>query len=157
MELDLSAVAVYEIEKNKIATTGAWLILLEIQYEGVTIRIVNNTENIEWPTGSGQIWHRFPFRLGEVSEDRGGEIPQFTLRVSNVHRTVGRYLEQYRGGTDATAIIRVVHSKHLDNPKPVIPSRAPATRPVTASTTTATATWTKGCRCSRAASACARR
>jgi phage-related protein len=119
MELDLSAVAVYEIEKNKIATTGAWLILLEIQYEDVTIRIVNNTEDIEWPAGSGQIWHRFPFRLGEVSEDKGGEIPQFTLRVSNVHRTVGRYLEQYRGGTDATATIRVVHSKHLDNPKPV--------------------------------------
>jgi phage-related protein len=119
MELDLSTVAAYEIEKNKIASTGAWLVLLEIQYEGLIIRVVNNTEDIEWPAGSGQIWHRFPFRLGEVSEDKGGEIPQFTLRVSNVTRTVGHYLEQFRGGTDATVIVRVVNSNHLDNPKPV--------------------------------------
>jgi len=118
--MDLSAVAALEIEKNKIASTGAWLVLLEISYDETTIRIVNNTEDIEWPAGSGQIWNRFPFRMGDVSEDKQGEVPQFTLRVSNVTLTVGNYLKQYHGGTDAAVTLRVVHSDHLDETKPVV-------------------------------------
>lgn len=116
--LDLSAVA--RLEKNKVSSTGAWLILLEIQFQGATIKICNNTENIEWPTGSGQVWIAFPFTLGEVTEDSKGELPQLTLKVSNVTRSMQQYVEQYAGGTDAMVILRVVHSEHLDLATPEI-------------------------------------
>ena len=116
--LDLSAVA--KLEKNKISSTGVWLVLLEIQFQSVTIKICNNNENIEWPAGSGQTWVAFPFELGEVNENDKGELPQLTLKVSNVTRTVQQYIEQYAGGTDATVILRVVHSEHLDLTTPEI-------------------------------------
>lgn len=116
--LDLSAVA--KLEKNKIASTGAWLVLLEIQFQGATIRIVNNTENIEWPSGSGQVWVAFPFELGEVNENDKGELPQLTLKVSNANLAVQPYVEQYAGGSDAMVTLRVVHSEHLDLATPEI-------------------------------------
>ena len=113
--LDLSAVA--KLEKNKVASTGAWLVLLEIQFQGATIRIVNNTENVTW---NGQEWIAFPFTLGEVTEDSKGELPQLTLKVSNVTRAMQQYVEQHAGGTDAMVILRVVHSDHLDLATPEI-------------------------------------
>ena len=116
--LDLSAVA--KLEKNKVASTGAWLVLLEIQFQGVTLKIVNNTEDIEWPSGTGQLWVAFPFTLDDVVEDKNGELPKLTLKVSNVTRTVQQYIEQYAGGTDATVILRVAHSEHLDLTTPEI-------------------------------------
>ena len=116
--LDLSAVA--KLEKNKISSTGVWLVLLEIQFQGATIKICNNNENIEWPSGSGQTWVAFPFELGEVNENDKGELPQLTLKVSNVTRTIQQYIEQYAGGTDAMVILRVVHSEHLDLTTPEI-------------------------------------
>jgi len=109
---DLSMIA--KLEKNKISSTGAWLILLEIQFQGATIRVVNNNEDIEWPAGSGTRWVAFPFELGEVSENSKGELPSLQLKVSNVTRIIQQYLEQYAGGTDATVILRVVMSEHLD-------------------------------------------
>lgn len=109
---DLSVIA--KLEKNKISSTGAWLILLEIQFQGATIRVVNNNEDIEWPAGSGTRWVAFPFELGEVSENSKGELPSLQLKVSNVTRIIQQYLEQYAGGTDATVILRVVMSEHLD-------------------------------------------
>lgn len=109
---DLSAIA--KLEKNKISSTGAWLVLLEVQFEGETIRVVKNNEDIEWPADSGDIWTAFPFELGEVSENSKGELPSLQLKVSNVTRTIQQYLEEYAGGTDATVILRVVMSEHLD-------------------------------------------
>lgn len=114
----LSAIA--KLEKNKISSTGAWLILLEIQFQGITLRVVNNNEDIEWPSGSGQIWVAFPFQLGEVGENNKGEIPSLELKVSNVTREVQRYIEQYAGGTDASVVLRVVMSEHLDLTTPEI-------------------------------------
>lgn len=109
---DLSVIA--KLEKNKISSTGAWLILLEIQFQGAVIRAVNNNEDIEWPTGSGTWWVAFPFELGEVNENSKGELPSLQLKVSNVTRVIQQYLEEYAGGTDATVIMRVVMSEHLD-------------------------------------------
>ncbi len=103
-----------KLEKNKISSTGAWLVLIEVQFQDETIRVVNNNEDIEWPTGSDTLWVAFPFELGDVSENSKGELPSLQLKVSNVTRTIQQYLEQYAGGTDATVILRVVMSEHLD-------------------------------------------
>lgn len=119
--LDLSAAA--KLEKNKISSTGAWIVLLEVQFQGATIKICNNNENIEWPTGSGQEWIAFPFELGNVTEDSKGELPQLSVKISNVTGSMQQYVEQYSGGTDATVILRVVHSEHLDNPVSELPDQ----------------------------------
>lgn len=115
--LDLSAVA--KLEKNKISSTGVWIVLLEVHVSPeIEFKICNNNEDVEWPTGSGQIWTAFPFQLGTITEDSRGELPQLTLQVSNVTRTVQHYLEQSDGGVDSQVILRVVHSDHLDQTTP---------------------------------------
>jgi lambda family phage minor tail protein L len=107
--LTLSPAAI--LEKNKVSSTGVWLILLEIIVSpAITVRIVHNNENIDW---GGHTWVAFPFQLGEISED-GKEIPRLTLKVSNISGILQQYLEQTNGGTDSTVILRVVHSGHLD-------------------------------------------
>jgi len=111
---DLSAAA--KLEKNKLASDGAWIILLEINLESVdTIRICRNTENIVW---NGHTWTAFSFELDDRTESAMGEIPSITIRVSNVLRTIEYYLQQGNGGVGAEVIVRVVHSKHLDLTEP---------------------------------------
>lgn len=113
----LSAAAI--IEKNKLSSDGAWLILLELDIAGLTepIRVVRNTEDITW---NGVTWVAFPFELGEISEDSQGQLPSLSLKISNVTGVIQQYIEMSNGGVDSTAIIRVVHSLHLDLSTPEI-------------------------------------
>ncbi len=112
-ELSLAAI----LEKNKIASTGVWLILLEIQVTPeIVIRVVHNNENVSW---NGSEWIGFPFQIGDVFED-GKELPKVSLKVSNITGVVQQYLEESNGGVGATVILRVVHSEHLDQTDPEI-------------------------------------
>lgn len=104
----LSAAAI--LEKNKIAGDGAWLILLEIQLPGTTLRLVRNTADVIW---GGQTWTAFPFELDDATEDKN-EAPQIKVRVGNVSRVVQGYVEAApNGGTGSTVILRVVLSNNL--------------------------------------------
>jgi len=108
--LTLSSAAI--LEKNKLDSTGAFLVLLEINFEGVDpIRLVRNTEDIEW---NGETWYAFPFDIDDVQEDAKGQLPNVTIRVGNVTRVLQQYLDDSQGGLGATVTIRVVHSDHLD-------------------------------------------
>ena len=100
------------LEKNRLASDGAWLILLEIVLGAAHLHLVRNTENITW---DGQEYTAFPFEMDAQKEDRQ-ELTQLTIRVSNVSRVVQGYVEAAGGGTGATVIIRVVNSNHLDMP-----------------------------------------
>jgi len=103
------------IEKNKIASTGAWLILLEINFPGETpIRLAYNTEDITWPATGGDVYQAFAFDIDEVKEDGKGGLPTFSIRVSNVTRILEPYIDASDGGKDASVTLRVVHSDHLD-------------------------------------------
>src|SRR5690554_6563563 len=114
--LDLSLAA--KLEKNKISSTGVWLVLLEVIVSPeIEFKICNNNEDIVWPTGA-DTWVGFPVRLGMVTEDSRGELPQLTLQISNVTRTVQHYLEQSDGGVDSQVILRVVYSDHLSESVP---------------------------------------
>ena len=114
--LTLSQAAV--LEKNKLISENAWLILLEITIpssltgsEPIILRLVRNTESIMW---SGQVWTAFPFEIDPPKQSGNGELPNFTIRVSNVTRTIEAYLEQAGGGVGASVRIMVVMSQHLD-------------------------------------------
>ena len=112
--LSLSQAAI--VEKNSLDTDNAWLILLEITIQNTTsgplvLRLVRNTDSINW---NNQTWTAFPFELDPPKQNSNGEMPNFTVRVSNVTRTVEGYLEQAGGGVGAQVRIMVVLSKHLE-------------------------------------------
>lgn len=114
--IPLSTVAI--LEKNKLSSDGAWLVLLEVQLTtGVTLRSVRNNEDIIW---NSQTWVAFPFQLDEIGESSKGELPQAAVRISNVTRSVQQYIEAGNGGVGSTVIVRVVHSKHLNLTNPEI-------------------------------------
>ena len=112
--LTLSQAAIYE--KNKIESFNAWLILLEITIPveneaPVVLRLVRNTDGIIW---NGLEWTAFPFEIEPPKQSSKGEMPNFTIRVSNVTRTIEAYLEQAGGGVGAEVRIMVVLSEHLE-------------------------------------------
>lgn len=109
--LTLSSVAI--LEKNKLHSDGAWIILLDIEIPGIetVVTICRNTEDITW---NGTTYIAFPFEIGDVSEDSKGTLPSIELKVSNVAQVLQSYIEEGQGGVQSTVTLRVVHSKHLD-------------------------------------------
>ena len=99
------------IEKNKLSSTNAWLVLLKITMPNTTvIRIVANSENVTWPVTAGNIFTAFPFQLAEIGDTSKGEIPSISLKVSNAARILEPYLEAQDGLVDSTVNIYVVNS-----------------------------------------------
>lgn len=113
------------IDKNSESTDAVFLVLVEIIIPDTPIvRIVSNTENISW---GGYTWINFPFEFADVSENTTGEVSQYQIKISNVNRTIERYLQTYDlylkqngiDGNEIECIIRVVNSNDLLNPEPV--------------------------------------
>lgn len=98
------------IEKNKVATDGVWLMLLEVDIEGDTLRLVNNTEDV---TFQGKVYTAFPFTLEDITED-GKQLPNVRLQVSNVTGTIQRYLEANQGLGGAPVRIYVMNTNVPD-------------------------------------------
>lgn len=98
-------------EKNKLFTNSSMILLLDIIQPGIDkIHICYNTDNVSW---NDSVYQAFPFELGVVQEDTTGSIPTVELKVSNVTRALGYWLENGKGGTGAKVILRVVNSKAL--------------------------------------------
>ena len=116
--LPLSAVAI--LEKNKLSSDGAWLVLLEVELknissgnpggESIIIRAVRNNEDIHW---NGQDWVAFPFQLEEIGESSKGELPQVGVKISNITRLMQQYVETASGGIGSIVTVRVVHSSQV--------------------------------------------
>ena len=113
MALSLSTATI--LEKNRLVSDGAWLILLELNFKGNIIRLVRNTEDIFW---NGSTWTAFPFELDDIKEDTDGEIPSLKIKVGNQMRQVQQYIRPIGGGIGCEVILSVVHSKHLDIVEP---------------------------------------
>ena len=123
--LPLSAAAI--LEKNALANTGAWIILLEVVIGASTLRFCYNNEDITW---NGQSWIAFPFDIENVGEDSQGEFPAVQVRVGNVTRAVQYYVEQAGGAVGASVTLRIVHSEHLDQTTPEIEETFAVTKTV---------------------------
>lgn len=94
------------LEKNKVATDGVWLMLLDITYQDETMRLVNNTENIEF---NGSEYLAFPFNVSDVTED-SKELPQVTLQVSNATGAMEQLVDYYGGLVDSSITLRVINT-----------------------------------------------
>jgi len=101
------------LEKNKLATKSAWLLLLDVDITGngaIDYRFVKNTEDI---TYSGNVYTKFPFDIDVIGSSADGKIPQITLRVSNVNLTLSSYLEANDGMAGGTVKLIIVNSENL--------------------------------------------
>lgn len=112
-------------QKNLLANgESVFLVLAEITIPGVEvpIRVVRNTENITW---RGYTWQAFAFEVDEINSTSKSTIPRVDLRVGNVNRTMGAYLEQYdlyvkeNGAQPVEVAVYVVNTLDLANTSPV--------------------------------------
>lgn len=109
MPLNLPAVLV--IEKNQIASANPWLVMLEATLPDATkLYLVHNTEDI---TFNSQVYTAFPFQIEIPKIGSKGELPLWTLRVSNVSRLLMGYFEQQKGLIKSEVIIRFVNAGYL--------------------------------------------
>lgn len=109
MTLSLSAALI--LEKNLLATDGAWLTLVDFTLpNGSHIRLVRNTEDI---TFGGNIYTAFPLAVSPMQQLSDSSVPTLNLRISNVTRTLQAYMETYNGGKGCTCSIITVSSKLL--------------------------------------------
>ena len=105
------------IEKNKLNNAHPWLILLDIELidtnnpaNTTDYYIVRNNENV---TYNSQLYTAANFNLDQSRETSKGEIPNLTLRVSNVDRVIQGDLEQYEGGNGSKIRITRIHADNL--------------------------------------------
>ncbi len=102
--LDLSTAA--RMEKNKLETDGAYIILAEIIVkDSTTLTVCRNTDDVVW---NGKTWVAFPFELDAPTDSMTGELPRFSIRVSNITRAVEGYIEDAGGGVGSTVNIHVL-------------------------------------------------
>lgn len=114
MPLDISSNAV--LEKNRITSDHAWLLLLEIVYpDEQPVRVCLNNETVTW---DGQTWLPAHFSLTGLSETKDAEIPNVKLVVKDILGNIIPHVENHNGGVGAAAKMRVVNSKYLSNPTP---------------------------------------
>jgi len=107
--LTLSALSI--LEKNKISSTGAWLILLTVTLPNSTvIRLVRNNEDV---TYQGESYIAFDFALEAVVHDIKGKLPSVNLKVSNVGRVFQSYIEEMEGIVGSIVLIQIVNSALL--------------------------------------------
>ena len=109
MPLNLPAVLI--LEKNKIATANPWLVTLDITLvQGEKFYFVHNTEDIIFQSRN---YTAFPFQIEIPKIGSKGELPVWTLRVSNVTRILQAYIEAQDGGVGAEIIVRFVNAGYL--------------------------------------------
>ncbi len=112
----------YITEQNKIASSGAWIWLLEIATPNLsTLRYANNNSNITWPTGSNT-YSRISFTMDDISESTSGKFPEYRLLIGDVttDSTLRTRIKANSGLVGSTVRLLVVHSDHLDVTTPAV-------------------------------------
>lgn len=99
------------IEKNKVAATAPWLLLLSVTLPDTSVvRLVSNNESIIF---GGNTYQPFPFDLDVERTGSDKSVSELSLKVSNVTRALQPYLEQYSGLVGSGVRITVVHADNL--------------------------------------------
>lgn len=106
------------IDKNKVVSNNAWLILLDIKVIDPntlglveTLRVAKNNEAVVF---NGQTYQPanfdFQFRVSQNDE------PSFTLTAQDQTRFITSRIDQWGGGTSFKVILTIVNSARLDQP-----------------------------------------
>jgi len=101
-------------DKSKLASGDAWLLLLDLVYDGTHVRLARNVDAIQFDSGDGngvQTYQPFNFEL-TIEESSSAQLPTVIIRASNVMRILQGYIEQYGGLAGATANLYVYNTAH---------------------------------------------
>jgi len=115
----LTLSSAYLAEKNKLSSSGAWIILIDLTLsDGTThVRLAKNTDDIVW---DGQTYQKFPLVIDDLKEEKGGEHTILNIRVGNVTRALMVYMEGEKGLVGCDCTLYVVHSDNLGEANPAI-------------------------------------
>lgn len=84
-------VANLKTEKNKLATTSAWLTLIQVEINSsTTLYLVANPASV---TFDSQVYSPFPCEIKPVGSDSRGGLPDVEVSVSNVNLVMSASLE----------------------------------------------------------------
>ena len=112
----------YIEEQNKIASSGAWIWLLEITTPNyTTLRYANNNSDIIWPVGRNT-YYKTSFSMSDIKTSTSGEFPEYKLQIGEVDLdgTLRARIKATAGLVGSTVRLMVVHSAHLDLATPAI-------------------------------------
>lgn len=101
-------------DKSKLASGDAWILLLDIVYNGQHVRLARNVDTIDFDAGDGngiQTYQPFSFEL-TTEQSSTAQLPTILIRASNVMRLLQGYIEQYGGLAGASANIYVYNTAH---------------------------------------------
>jgi phage-related protein len=92
------------LEKNKVAASSPFLILLEIDIDDQILYLARNTENVIY---GGHTYIAFPFEIEATKQVSKGEIPSTSVKVCNVDQVMQFYIESLDGliGDSITILI----------------------------------------------------
>jgi len=101
------------LEKNRLSSGGAWIILLDINVNDIYfVKVCNNNEDI---TYDGDVYAAFPFSMEVITlEDSKGETNEVSVKVSNLTGIIMNYIEETNGAINSTITIKAISSKHLE-------------------------------------------
>jgi hypothetical protein len=80
------------------------------------IYIARNIEDVVW---NHKAYQKFWFELDGITVDSDGKLPEITISVDNVNRTVQYYVEQENGFIGETLNLYIVNSEHLSETTPI--------------------------------------
>lgn len=89
--MELTTASIFE--KNKTASEGVYLLLLEIKYKEITIHLVANNESYTFQKTE---YLPFDFKISEISKS-SSETPTVTLSVSNKTGAIQKIVEENNG------------------------------------------------------------
>lgn len=105
------------IDKNKIASENAWLILLTVNIRGdfgevvETLHLVKNNENI---TYHGQLYTAVDFNVS--IQNATNEEPSMTITAFDASGFLREKMEDFNGGIGSTVTMTVVNAGNLTAP-----------------------------------------
>jgi hypothetical protein len=101
-----------KINVNRLNATEKLLILLEISHPFLneSVRLVNDNEKL---ISNGETFLPMAFRV-KRQDDIQGELPKVTLTVSNVGRTLVKWIDSTGGGRDASISVMLARRSQPD-------------------------------------------
>lgn len=87
------------------------------------LRLANHDRDIQHGNDSAGVpltWSRFPFSMGELRENRKGDLGTLAVNVCNVTRELMAWIDDYNGLVGQQVTIRTVHTGYLSNPSKVL-------------------------------------
>lgn len=117
----------YIKEQNKIASSGAWIWLLEIATTGLSTLRYTSDNAVGAPsqlyvTWNGNNYFSLPFTMDDIMMSTSGEFPIYKLQLDQVDLSgaIRARVKATSGLVGSTVRIMVVHSDHLDITTPAV-------------------------------------